>query len=84
MSAMVKTTIILEDELYKDLVRESVERYGSTRKLSFLINEKLRRSEAGSGGRGERPTIELGRKLSSKEIETAIERGWSESLKWKL
>ncbi len=83
MLTMVKTTIILDDELYKDLVQESIERYGSTRKLSLLINEKLRRGEGGPAGRGERLTIELGRKLSSRELERAIDRGWSESLKWK-
>ncbi|RLE86688.1 MAG: hypothetical protein DRJ49_07470, partial [Thermoprotei archaeon] len=39
---MVKTTIILEDDLYKELVKEALERYGTTRKLSKLINEMLR------------------------------------------
>jgi len=39
---MVKTTIILDDDLYKALVKEALEKYGSTRKLSKLINEKLR------------------------------------------
>jgi len=39
---MGKTTIILDDDLYKALVKEALEKYGSTRKLSKLINEKLR------------------------------------------
>ena len=42
---MVKTTISLDDEIYKKLIKESVERFGSTKKLSWLINEKLRLSE---------------------------------------
>ena len=29
-SAMVKTTIILDDEIYKKLVNEALEKYGST------------------------------------------------------
>lgn len=39
---MAKTTINLEDELYKKLVKEALERYGTTRTLSKLINEKLK------------------------------------------
>ena len=39
---MVKTTVILDDELYKQLVKEALEKYGTTRKLSFLINQKLK------------------------------------------
>jgi len=42
---MAKTTINLEDEVYKKLVREAVERYGTTRTLSRLINEKLKETE---------------------------------------
>ena len=43
---MVKTTINLDDELYKKLIDESIQRFGSTKKLSFLINEKLRKLES--------------------------------------
>ena len=39
---MVKTTITIEDDLYKKLAKEAVERYGTIRTLSKLINEKLR------------------------------------------
>jgi predicted CopG family antitoxin len=42
---MAKTTINLEDDIYKKLVKEAVERYGTTRTLSKLINEKLKRAE---------------------------------------
>ncbi len=42
---MVKTTITLEDELYTRLVKEALERYGKTRTLSRIINEKLRAAE---------------------------------------
>ena len=38
---MVKTTITLEDTLYKRLVKEALDKYGRTRGLSRLINEKL-------------------------------------------
>jgi hypothetical protein len=44
---MVKTTINLDDDLYKKLVEESIRRFGSTKKISFLINEKIRKAETG-------------------------------------
>ena len=43
---MVKTTINLRDDIYKKLVRETVEKYGNTKNLSRLINEKLERAES--------------------------------------
>ncbi len=39
---MVKTTINLDTEVYTALVEEAVRKYGTTKKLSRLINEKLR------------------------------------------
>ena len=38
---MVKTTINLDSEIYKELVKEAVEKYGTTKTLSRIINEKL-------------------------------------------
>ena len=82
---MVKTTIMLEDELYRELVNESVKEYGSTRKLSLLINRRLRASKGKEAGRKLliKP-IRLGRKIGEKEIEKAIEEGWAEAVKWKV
>ena len=39
-----RTTLILDDEVYEALVRESVRRYGSTRAISKVANELLRRA----------------------------------------
>ncbi len=39
---MVKTTINLDTQIYRELVKEAVEKYGTTKTLSKLINEKLR------------------------------------------
>ena len=82
---MVKTTIILEDDLYKELVKEALERYGTTRKLSKLINEMLRESIAQKKPvkRRKKLTIKLGKKLSPEEIEKLAEEGWDEVLAWK-
>jgi len=46
---MVKTTIKLEDELYRSLVKEALDKYGRTRSLSRLINEKLKAAEKMAG-----------------------------------
>ena len=43
---MVKTTINLDTEIYKELVKEAVEKYGTTKTLSRIINKKLRKSRA--------------------------------------
>lgn len=52
---MVKTTIVLEDGLYKKLAKEAIDKYGSTRTLSKLINEKLKGSESmAEGNAGEK------------------------------
>jgi hypothetical protein len=81
---MVKTTIILEDEIYKQLVREALEKYGSTRKLSLLINEKLRGTSSFEKKMGrKRFTIKLGRKINEGKIEKLIEKGLEEAIKWK-
>ncbi len=36
-----RTTVILEDRIYRALVEESVKRYGSAKALSKVINEIL-------------------------------------------
>jgi predicted CopG family antitoxin len=37
-----RTTVILDDDIYEKLVRESIRRYGTTRALSRVLNELLR------------------------------------------
>jgi len=82
---MVKTTIMLEDQLYKQLVNEALEEYGSTRKLSLLINRNLKQSgRLKKQGKITKVRIKLGRKLSEKEIENAVENGWNGAVKWNV
>ena len=38
-----RTTVILEDEVYEKLLRESIRRYGNARNISKVINELLKR-----------------------------------------
>ncbi len=42
-----RTTVILDDDIYEKLVRESIRRYGTTRALSRVLNELLRESFSG-------------------------------------
>jgi hypothetical protein len=80
---MVKTTIILEDRLYQELVAESVKEYGSTRKLSLLINKKLKASKVKAPRKKlTLKVIDLGRRITEKEIEAAIDEGFGEAAKW--
>jgi hypothetical protein len=83
---MVKTTIILDDDLYKELVKEALEKYGTTRKLSKLINERLRMqmslSKAGEK-KAKKLTIKLGKKLPPEEIEKLAKEGWEEIIGWR-
>lgn len=37
----MRTTVNLEDELYKRLVNEALKKYGNTRNLSKIINENI-------------------------------------------
>jgi len=42
---MVKrTTILLDEDLYEYLIRESIRRHGSSKKLSQVVNELLRKT----------------------------------------
>ncbi len=42
-----RTTLILDDDVYEGLVRESIRRYGTARALSRVANELLRRALSG-------------------------------------
>ncbi len=42
-----RTTVILDDDIYEKLVKESIRRYGTTRALSKVLNELLRDSLSG-------------------------------------
>ena len=48
---MVKTTINLDTQVYRALIKEALEKYGTTKTLSRIINEKLREKAGQTGGR---------------------------------
>lgn len=39
----MKTTVIIEDELFRKLVNEAVKKYGNTKSISKLLNDILRK-----------------------------------------
>jgi len=49
-----RTTITLEDDIYKRLVEESLRRYKTTKAISKIVNELLRRTL-----KGEADTLKL-------------------------
>jgi hypothetical protein len=79
---MRRTTVLLEEELYRKLVQEAMERYGSTKKLSLLINQKLKGEELAPRP-SKRITVRLGKELEPEKIERLIEKGWREAIGWK-
>jgi len=38
-----RTTVLLDEDIYEWLIRESIRRYGTSRALSKVLNEVLRR-----------------------------------------
>ncbi len=78
---MVKTTINLDDEIYAEIVKESVEKYGSTRNISKIINQRLRNKKPDAGKRGKRITFRVKNNLSSLDADREIGNGWEESSK---
>lgn len=55
-----RTTVLIDDEVYEKLVQESVKKYGSTKAISKVLNERLRGTIS-----GERKIVEL---IRSKRI----------------
>jgi len=39
-----RTTILLDEDLYKKIVEESLRRYGTTRALSEVVNQLIRKA----------------------------------------
>lgn len=70
-----RTTVILDDDVYEALVRESVRRYGTARALSRVLNELLRERLSAEG--------ELLRLIYSEKL-VEVEQGEVEELRREL
>ncbi|MCL4348338.1 MAG: hypothetical protein M1159_04485 [Candidatus Thermoplasmatota archaeon] len=78
---MVKTTINLDDEIYAEIIKESIEKYGSTKNMSKIINQRLRTRMNTTGNRKVRITFKAKDALSSLVADSEIRGGWEESNK---
>lgn len=78
---MVKTTINLDDEIYAEIVKESIEKYGSTKDISKIINLRLRESTTKVSKRGKRVTFRAKEEFASMEADKVISGGWEGSSK---
>ncbi|MCL4328401.1 MAG: hypothetical protein M1151_05785, partial [Candidatus Thermoplasmatota archaeon] len=78
---MVKTTINLDEEIYAEIVKESIEKYGSTKNMSKIINQRLRNKKTDARKRGHRITFKAQENLSSLDADNEIRKGWEESSK---
>ena len=78
---MVKTTINLDDEIYAEIIKESIEKYGSTKNMSKIINQRLRSRMNTTGNRKVRITFKAKEALSSLVADSEIRGGWEESNK---
>ena len=81
LTFMVKTTINLDDEIYAEIIKESIEKYGSTKNMSRIINQRLRSHMNPTGKRKARITFKAKENLSSLDADSEIGRGWEESNK---
>jgi hypothetical protein len=73
---MVKTTINLDDEVYAEIVKESIERYGSTKNMSKIINQRLRISKGDARRSGKRITFRAREDLASLDADNEIRKSW--------
>lgn len=73
---MVKTTVNLDDEIYAEIIQESIEKYGSTKNLSKIINQRLRNKKVASRAGRKRVTFKAKEELASLDADNEIRKGW--------
>jgi hypothetical protein len=78
---MVKTTINLDEEIYTEIVKESIEKYGSTKNISKIINQRLRNKKADARKSGKRIVFKVREDLASLNVDNEIRKGWEGSSK---
>jgi hypothetical protein len=73
---MVKTTVDLDDDIYAEIVRESIERYGSTKNISKIINQRLSGKGNNESSRGKRITFKARNDLATLDADIEISKAW--------
>jgi len=67
----MKTTIILDDEIYRELAKYAIDELGSSKKMSKIINNLLKKYFGVK--KRKFSTIKLGKKVSVEEMEKIVE-----------
>ncbi|MHB8360644.1 MAG: hypothetical protein ACYDAO_09075 [Thermoplasmataceae archaeon] len=80
---MVKTTINLDDAIYEEIVKESVEKYGSTKNISRIINQRLRIRKVRIERSKKRLSFKVRNELASLDADLEIKKGWESNAEWK-
>lgn len=78
---MVKTTINLDDEIYAEIVKESIEKYGSTKNMSKIINQRLRKKKLETKKTGKRIMFKVRENLASLDADSEIRKAWESNSK---
>ena len=78
---MVKTTISLDDDIYAEIVKESIEKYGSTKHMSKIINQRLSKRKAETKKRNNRIVFKVRGDLALLDADKEIRKGWEGSSK---
>ncbi len=73
---MVKTTINLEDKLYEEIVKESIEKYGSTKNISRVINQRLKNSRETKRNSGKRLSFTVDEENAGLDVDREIKKVW--------
>lgn len=76
---MVKTTINLDDDIYAEIVKESIEKYGSTKNISKIINQRLGNRKAETKRKGNRIVFKVREDLAQLDADKEIRKGWEGS-----
>jgi len=73
---MVKTTINLDDEIYAEIVKESIEKYGSTKNISKIINQRLKNKNSNTEKYRKLITFKVRDDLAILDADKEIKKGW--------
>ena len=73
---MVKTTINLDDEIYTEIVKDSVEKYGSTRNISKIINQLLKENMGDIKKPVKRISFKVKEEFASLDADNSIKKIW--------
>ncbi|MEM0092674.1 MAG: hypothetical protein QW281_03985 [Saccharolobus sp.] len=82
---MRKTVITFDDDIYEEIVKISVKKYGNTKHISKVVNEILRNSLKKEGSRKKKvkmsisTKIDNANKLTPEEIDRIAEEEFSSS-----